>query len=492
MLHFFLFLYFGLCSTAQAQEIRIVYTGASMGIGSGQYDFVLPDQLSKALPEDAPKPESVTPFHGLLAQGQFWVASVDGKVSSIVQFLKGPITCQDPETAYLLQTDQERFVLPGPATPKWAATLTLKGSTASEATVRSCESQGQRVIVMTEGHLVKELPSWDLADFEFRLGLRLGLAEGAVKHHGYIIGVPLNEGARRFALLQSLLKDSPGALYVDAGSFVDGNSSVRNDALSLHRPIGFDMLRRLAPAALVPGQTELAGGPTQFLAEAREDGLPYVAVNWKTDREDLVLPKVLEHTVESEGGLLTIAFIGVVDPDLQTQIHHLKAEGVALIEPVKAVQEQVDLLKARPAPPNAIVLLSAGNPDLMQEIRRDVQGLDLVLGDTAQPIQRLSEATWTLVDPKGRSSLPAAVPPMRDIMTADLHFDGEARPAIPGQNSGAPSRHPRDHPTGSVRTQTGNRNPRHRIPYPRRAACPCRPPSTHHPHQRSEMGTGRL
>ena len=115
----------------------------------------------------------------------------------------------------------------------------------------------------------------------------------------------------------------PGTLFVDAGSFVDGNSSVRNDALSLHRPIGFNMLQRLKPAALVPGSTELAGGPTQFLAEARNSNLPYVATNWATKREDLVIPGVLEKTVETEKGLLTIAFLGVIDPSLQNNIHFL-------------------------------------------------------------------------------------------------------------------------------------------------------------------------
>ena len=82
---------------------------------------------------------------------------------------------------------------------------------------------------------------------------------------------------------------------------MDGNSSVRDDALSLHRPIGFQMLKRLNPAALVPGQTELAGERHQFLAEARAAGLPYLATNWTTNREDLQLPTVLEHTVESVG-----------------------------------------------------------------------------------------------------------------------------------------------------------------------------------------------
>lgn len=420
----FLIFWFALCSSAQAQDIRVVYTGGSMGIGSGQYHFALPQSLASALPDGAPKPESTTPFHGLLMQGPHAIAAIDGKVSSVVQFLKGPVTCEEPHDTYVLQTENERLFVPGSTNPDWSNDLQIEGATTAEGTIRYCSGSGHRTILMTQGGQSVPLPSWALTDFEFRLGLQLVLAEGAVRSKGYIIGIPQNEGARRFALLQSLLKESPGALYVDAGSFVDGNSSVRNDALSLHRPIGFEMLRRLSPAALVPGQTELAGGPTQFLAEARAENLPYVAANWKTDREDLVLPKFIEHTVETDKGLLTIAFIGVVDPTLHTHIHHLKAEGVTLSEPVSAVQQQVDALKSRGAAPNAIVLLSDGSPELIQEIRRSVTGLDLVLGDKGQTIQKLTEATWTLTAQNGRQNLPAAVPPMRDIMTADLQFDG--------------------------------------------------------------------
>ena len=116
----------------------------------------------------------------------------------------------------------------------------------------------------------------------------------------------------------------------------------------------------------------------------------------------------------------------MIDPSVQREVHHLVDEGVTITDPVEAVTEAVAALHARPAPPNAIVLLSSGSPELIQNLRRSVVGVDLVIGDRGQPIQRLQQAEWTLMDAAGDTTLSAAVPPLRDIMTAELGFAGEA------------------------------------------------------------------
>ena len=100
MLTFLLLLWMQMVPTAWGQDIRIVYTGHSLGIGSGQYAFSLPEKLVEALPESAPKPESVVAFHGLVAQGPYSLAAKDGHVQTLVAFLAGEIECGAPQEAF--------------------------------------------------------------------------------------------------------------------------------------------------------------------------------------------------------------------------------------------------------------------------------------------------------------------------------------------------------------------------------------------------------
>ena len=421
-------------------QIQIFYTGQSMGIGSGQYTFDLPKQLSAPLLKTGVEIEHADPFHGVLVQGEFRLIAEDKKVASLVSLLQGEVQCDEPQIVWHLATHQELLFVSSPTLPPWSEKLTLEGETATKAFMQRCKANGQRALLFSDNSHLK--PIWNLEEFEFRLGLHLTLSEGGVRQNAYSVGIPKNEGARRFHRLQELLEENPGSIFVDAGSFVDGNSSVRNDALSLHRPIGFDMLQRLKPAALVPGLTELAGGATPFLEEAREAALPYVATNWSTTREDLVFPKVLEKTIQTESGFVTIAFLGVLEPSLNHRIHQLKGEDVTITDPAAAVQAEVDKLRARPAPPNVIAVLTTAQNETINALRRDTTGVDVILGDPTQSISRIRQLEWQLREQDGNKAGSSAVLPMQDILSAQLLLRGPPQQRYLAQISAEPERVP--------------------------------------------------
>jgi len=418
-----------------------------MGIGAGHYLFDLPARMKREFVDTPISLESTVPFHGLMAQGPFWLVADDHSVAGLVELLShgDAIVCDEPASGIALVVPGERLVLTGvQSAPAWMTSIASNGGAELRPiTSRDCKAPtGPSGTLISSSPESNELPKWSLEEFEFRLGINLGLKNGEQTQSATLVGVPNNEGARRFHQLEQLLKESPNALFVDSGSFVDGNSSVRNDALSLHRPIGFSMLRRLSPAALVPGQTELAGGPSQFLSEARRDQLPYVATNWSTERGDLALPSVLEKTVQTSSGLLTVAFLGVVDPQLHEQVHQLSGEGVTLTEPVEAVQQTVARLRARGAPPNAIIVLTSASSEVVNQLRTQTRFVDLVLGDTNTSTLRLEQGSLTFLDTNGTPTPPSAVLPLQGITTADLFFGGAPAKRVLTQVVHTPQRIP--------------------------------------------------
>ncbi|MBT3223589.1 MAG: hypothetical protein HN348_31345, partial [Proteobacteria bacterium] len=347
------------------QQLRLVYTGASNGIGAGRYRFDWVETLS-------PKPKAVTAHHGALSQDQYVVMAPDQGVASVLAFLDDDkIDCEAAEEAYVWQTEKALIFSTG------KGDFEIEETQPVVATQQKCSnSKGNEALLLATKEGAG--PEWEVEKFEFRLSLLLEDESGKTSH---AIGVPVQEGARRFNVLSELTKEDPNSLFIDAGAFVDGTSSVRANALSLHRPVGFSMLRRLSPAALAPGETELAGGAKPFLEEAGE--LPYVATNWQTEDASLQLPPTLIREVNG----LRVAFLGVLDPELHDWIPRLETEGVTIADPLESAQAAIDGLDDA----DVVVVLTSLAPVPLRHLQKNLLGADLIIGDSGIPTHSIEQ-----------------------------------------------------------------------------------------------------
>ncbi|MBR59034.1 MAG: hypothetical protein CMH54_13580 [Myxococcales bacterium] len=377
-------------------NLQLVYTGGSMGVGSGKYGFQVPWSLHRALTSVKGKVDSVVAFHGCLAQGPYILVSEDRRVPSLLQFLnEGPVTCEEPTPGLSLILRRELLLLSSPGDARsWLDSPELSKGNQTPIHIRKCQNaKGGKATLYGPSFDSFEPESWDLESFEFRLALQIQFRVGDKSLEAISVGRPTQEASRRFKVLSELLGDSDTTLFVDAGNFVDGASSVKDGILSLHRPLGFEMLRRLKPAALVPGETELAAGPTAFLAEAKKAQLQYVASNWRTTKKELALPPYILKTVPSPHGPVRLAFLGVIDPSILNWVPRIELEGVELEDPVEAVEALVTKLQQLESPPDSIILLTTASPNSLRKLKA-LEGLDLVLGDVHSQTERIESAEY--------------------------------------------------------------------------------------------------
>lgn len=377
-----------LSGLAQAQEdapagpqpdtIEVIYTGHRGGVGVGMYPFATLEHL-RDLDTDASLTD-VESFRGTLAQGRWLLQASDQRVASVLALFDGtPITCSDPVAVEVLETALETTILTQPgATPILEPLALQSKGTRVEYLQRQCSNASGSSAVLT-GPDASE-PWWVLSAFEFRPSLRLTLSDGAVLN---MIGIQVQEAARMMAALEN--RRQPETLYVDAGDFVDGVSTAMPGALSQHRALGFDMLRRLNPDALAPGHNELVAGAAGFLLEAA--GLPYVATNWSANDPDLALPpyQIISHDA------LDVGVIAILDPSLTTAIPTLAAEGITITDPIQSVQAVVDEMYALESPPDTIIALTTASSSVMEDIRRRLRGVDVMLGDPTFATLRIEE-----------------------------------------------------------------------------------------------------
>jgi hypothetical protein len=367
-----------------------------MGIGSGRYRFKLPWEIQGLLKERGGHIEEIQPIHGCLTQGVYTLIAPNRRADHLVQFLNdGPITCAQKENGLSIRTPTEDLYIAAElSNHDWVKRLQEEYGMAEPIQSKVCaNAKGlqARLIGPKFGHLEPE--SWEIDAFEFRLAFRLNLKESDSHRSVHIVGRPSQESARQVHLLKQLRNKEEHTIYVDAGSFVDGTSSVRDGRLSLHRPLGFNILKELNPTALAPGETELAGGPTAFLKEARAAGLPYVATNWNATDQDLELPEHIVKEVQGSNGTIRVAFLGVIDPTILNWVPSIGIEGITLTDPAEAVTAKVKELKAQAEPPDLILVLTTARSKLLRSLHR-VEGVDLIVGNTKRRFERVKELRY--------------------------------------------------------------------------------------------------
>lgn len=376
---------------AAGAEVTLVYTGATGGVGLGRYTFELPGRLRDAFAEVDARVVRTEVLHAVLDQGPHNLWPDDGTAASMFAFAEaGEPVCGPPSPARRLGTAHEEAVLTGIAGV--TALISLPGAAETGGVLRRCEAGG--AVAWWLGPASVDPPAWTLDAWDVRLGTRLHVEVDGDALTVPILGLPRQEATRRFRLLSDLLAADDDALFVDAGDFLDGASSVRPGALSIHRSTGLSMLERLRPTALVPGASELAPGARHLLGEARARGLPYVVTNWTAPSPDLAMPWVIRRLVGTGEAQADVAFLGVVDPDVLRSTARLQAEKVALRDPAEALLEAVDRLVLSDRPPDVVVVLGQLSPARLASVRQRVHGVDLIVGDrTAATLRVMQQET---------------------------------------------------------------------------------------------------
>lgn len=402
-------------------RVRIVYTGGSGGVGSTKYNFEMLRVLDAMEGSKGLKLETVRAVHGVLAQGELALWAEDASVASAVRFLEAAeVRCEPGPPIAALSSGPELVFAEGDGA--WMAEIT--GRAVTPVARLRCEADGQRVLLSGPPEALSGEISFELERWEFRRGIQGTVRYDGADHPFTSVGRPLAELARTAAMARRLLDETPGALYVDAGDLLDGASSVADGALSLHRPTDLWVAGRLGPSALVPGNNELLAGAAAFFREIEGAGLPYVATNWRSEDAALALPASALVEVATPAGPVSVAFLGALDPAMAAYIPALAAEGVTLTEPVAALQAEVDRLRAQDEPPDAIVLLTTADAALMEQVRRSVRGVDVLIGDPTFATLRVQQAEVDL-RPLPRTAKGAAITlPMDGLAVLDLDFDG--------------------------------------------------------------------
>ncbi len=363
--------------------VNLVATGATGGIGSGTWSLSLPPEL-----QAASAVRSVRAFHGAMTWQRAVLVAEDHRVETLVTLRSTPPACEPlppvrrwaaPQGHVLV--DPQRAPTLGAALDDDTEVLSHYRCAAGDAAARLMLGPGQAMPT-----------SW--TGFEYRLALQLEVEAGDAIEPATVIGVPLDDPARRVAALVAARDRHPEVLFVDAGDFVDAESAVRDGDLSLHRPTGFSALHRLQPTALAPGRNELVRGIGPLLAEA--EGLPYVLTNALSADGTPPLPAARERTIDGR----RVVFLATIDPDLDVA-PILAAEGVVLTDPVEALRTAVSDAGAA----DLVVVLST-DPRVLE-----VAGVDVVVGLPGPGIDRVSWVEVGLRPPwSGQGAAPLVVP----------------------------------------------------------------------------------
>ena len=421
---------------AAVDRIRVVYSGALGGIGAGQYPMEFLHDLEAAREEGLALPR-LDVVHGALAQGELRLLAEDGRLASLVQGLGAGPTCDAPVSVTVLRTGTERMVFRSEALPDWMPDPGARGRVVERAHLRRCTGpHGEGMSLLSPETEID--PDWQIGAWEPRRAvLGEAVAGGQPVSPLLIFADPVQDPSRMHREAMRLLEASPGALFVDAGSYLDGVSSVHDDVWSLHRPLTWQMLAQLHPAALVPGETELVRGYGPFAEEQAGQDLPYLATNlaWSSPPAEAAhageppcaspahpLPRCRIVEVEGADGPVRIAFLGVLDPDLARFTPALGAEGLEILDPVEGTRDLVEALHAMPDPPDAVFLLTTASGDRLARLRVDLRGVDLLAGDPTFPTLRVERASHDLRPIPHGAKGAAVTLPLDGLATVDLEF----------------------------------------------------------------------
>lgn len=394
----------------QVTNVQLLMTGHINGVGSEQYYFPQFKEWETLLFDHQVESRS---DHTTLIQ-QDWVI-VGGENFPIVYEMlkegKTPVCNPSGEHTTVEMTSQLLVYDVLPPALKSTKSIALNPK---KTPVWTCTTDiGEFDVLYTGNEKSPPMPSWAVEKFEFRPTRYLQIDGMPVQ----MVGLPLQELSR----MLSYIDDMEG-IYVDAGGFVDGFSSVLDGQLSKHRVYEFEWLDNLNPFVLGVGKSELIAGVDHFVQEVSTFDLPYIATNLVPPTEqDAPFPlyKVLE-VEEDSGGVHTIVFLSVLDPSWQEQVPQLTVEGWTITEPNQALTTVLEDYETQYGRPDSVVVLSTASSNVLQNIRQNGPNIDLLLGDGSLATHRVQQ-THTVFNTVGQLEKAAPVTlPMDGLQVLDV------------------------------------------------------------------------
>ena len=397
--------------------MRLIVTGGTQGLGGARY------RLSDVRTLGVGEVVSLNAHHGTLVRGSIALVTASRTATEASKLLdEGEVSCSDSRPAKALFTSTEALL--------WDT----RNGKAPLGTWRDELWSAHDCITPSGAHATaftgpySEPPS-TLEGFEWRLSVHMvtepatdleASGDDAVESKTSIelIGRPDEDAARRVHLVREALSEDPNALFIDAGGFIDGLSSVEDDSASLHRPTGLRLLHELQPAALIPGAHELAFGSSALVRDA--DGLPYVAANVLLE-ERSPFPAMRSLRVPGPQRELKVAVIGVASPP------HNESHREQWLDPVQSVQAVVDGLDTVHAH-DLVVVAGAVDPSTLRRLQHQLRGVDLLVADTGPRADRSETLTYTLRSKKSARRVSPVTLPLHGVLDATITFEeGEAR-----------------------------------------------------------------
>jgi len=375
---------------------RIVFDGHTGGISSGQMELGFGDLLFAYLERHGGRIVSVQSGMGALYRGGRYLWTDDGLLSSASAFLSvGDFeVVERVDPAPLIRTD--RAVLFQGVHERDSALLDfVEGEMQGRhghgdairlqgVLTRYRNGDGEEAWAAQGPGTSPDAPLQQYASqWEVRSQETVVVEMGGEQRTLHQLSRMVGEGTRRKALVESLLAgDRSPAIYVSAGSAVEGRSFLPGQDLSLDRPITWAGYGETPLALLAPGLPELLAGIERLATEAEDADVMLLAANLR----DATGESPFAGAELVELGELAVAFVGVVDPAVEAQLDGTVRSGLDIEPPAMAVARALDTLRAHhDRDPDLVILLAGFQPASMGPLLRDVADVDVVIGDFSAP-----------------------------------------------------------------------------------------------------------
>jgi len=373
---------------------RIVFDGHTGGISSGRMELGFGDFLFAYLERSAGRIVSVQSGMGALYRDGRYLWTDDGLLSSATAFLSNgdfevveqvdpaPLIRTDGAVLFQGVHDRDSALLDyleremrsrhgyGDAIRLQGALTRYRNGAGAEAWV----AQGPGT--SPDAPLQQYASAWEVRSQE-TVVVELGEERRTLHQLSRMLG----EGTRRKARVEEILSESP-AIYVSAGSAVEGRSFLPGQDFSIDRPITWASYGDIPLSLMAPGLPELMVGLDRLAAESEGAGVTLLAANLR----DATGEAPFTGSTLVELGAVAVAFVGIVDPAVEAQLDGTVRSGLDIEPPAMAVARALDTLRARhEREPDLVVLLAGLLPASMGPLLRDVADVDVVIGDFSAP-----------------------------------------------------------------------------------------------------------
>lgn len=394
-----------------SDTFRIVFDGNTGGVSSGRMELAFGDLIFSFLEHKGGRILQVDSSLGVLYRHGRYVWTDDGMLSSAIAFVDGggfevlrqvqPAPVIVTERAALLQgvDDPDMALLDSieramRERPEYGDPARLQGILTR---VRNALGQEAWIAQGPDTPTDAALPADPLA-WEIRSQETVVVEFDGKRCTLHQLSRMVGEGSRRMVLVKDRLADptSP-AIYVSAGGAVEGRSYVPGQPFSLVRPASWIAYADAGLRFLSPGHAELLGGIEKLAGEASAARVTVLAANLRDARGESVFPGA--ELVEI--GPAAVAFVGVVDPGIGDRLEANVRAQIGFEEPAPAVERALTALRARTGrEPDLVVLLAGFDPATLGELVRQVDDVDVVLGDFSAPSAQRQQVTVSPAAPR--------------------------------------------------------------------------------------------